>query len=84
MVLITPLDIRLGWPSDATLKWLCTSFRARSVRSHESPLGCAAPWVAFTPCEQAATVDLASPEHGKNGGREGELHLTIHRDFVFV
>jgi hypothetical protein len=51
----------------------------RSVRSHESLLGCAAPRVAFTPCEQAATGDRASPEHGKNGGREGELHLTIHR-----
>jgi len=50
----------------------------------ERLLGVPHPLVAFTPCQRAATGDLASAEHGKNGGREGELHLTIYKDFVFI
>jgi hypothetical protein len=50
----------------------------------ESILGVPHPLVAFTPCKRATTGDLASAEHGKNGGREGELHLTIYRHFVFI
>jgi len=60
------------------------SWRARFVRSHESLLECVAPMGRFHPKRATATGDLASAEHGENGGRDGELHLTIHRDFVFI